>query len=95
MELCVIEGDGIGKEVIPVAVQVLQHLLPDLTIKTARAGWECFNDVGISLPDETIDKAKRKEKNALALQDERDSDEEVEEGILAEDERLMEERERQ
>jgi len=58
MELCVIEGDGIGKEVIPAAVQVLQHLLPDLTIKTARAGWDCFNDTGISLPEETIELAR-------------------------------------
>ncbi len=58
MELCVIEGDGIGKEVIPAAVEVLQHLFPDLTLHPARAGWDCFNDLGTSLPDDTIELAR-------------------------------------
>lgn len=58
MELCVIEGDGIGTEVIPAAVEVLQHLLPDLTIRTGRAGWDCFNDIGTSLPEDTVQTAR-------------------------------------
>ncbi len=28
--LCVIPGDGIGKEVIPAAIQVLRAVVPDL-----------------------------------------------------------------
>ncbi|MGB1286128.1 MAG: isocitrate/isopropylmalate dehydrogenase family protein [Aggregatilineales bacterium] len=58
MKLCVIEGDGIGKEVIPATVSVLKYLLPDLEPVYARAGWDCFRETGQSLPDETIDKAQ-------------------------------------
>lgn len=58
MELCVIEGDGIGREVIPAAVEVLKVVLPEVDIRTANAGWECFNECGVSLPEETIELAK-------------------------------------
>ena len=42
LTLCVIPGDGIGQEVIPVAVRVLQTVLPDLEISEAKAGWAVF-----------------------------------------------------
>jgi homoisocitrate dehydrogenase len=58
MELCVIEGDGIGTEVIPATVAVLQAVLPQLTIQTAEAGWETFNRLGTPLPDATIQAAQ-------------------------------------
>lgn len=58
MELCVIEGDGIGAEVVPAAVQVLQQLLPNIDYHYARAGWQCFHDTGTSLPTETIELAQ-------------------------------------
>lgn len=58
MELCVIEGDGVGREVVPAAVQVLQSVLPQLRIHYARAGWEAFQQLGTSLPDETIELAR-------------------------------------
>lgn len=54
MDLVVIEGDGIGKEVIPAAVQVLQSVMPDLVVHPARAGWDCFQETGTPLPQETI-----------------------------------------
>ena len=52
--LCVIEGDGIGKEVIPAAVEVLRAAIPDLQIESAEAGWECFQKTGKSVPDKTL-----------------------------------------
>jgi homoisocitrate dehydrogenase len=53
-KLCVIPGDGIGQEVIPAAVQVLQAVVPDLKIVTAEAGWDCFLRRGVSVPEETL-----------------------------------------
>jgi homoisocitrate dehydrogenase len=57
-DLCVIEGDGIGQEVIPAAVRVLQSLMPDLKIVYASAGWECFLKQGVSVPQETLEKVR-------------------------------------
>ena len=53
-KLCVISGDGIGKEVIPAAVEVLQAVTPALDIITAEAGWECFQKSGSSVPEATL-----------------------------------------
>ena len=57
MELCVIEGDGVGHEVIPAAVRVLQTLVPDIIIHNAHAGFECLKAGSSPLPQETIDQA--------------------------------------
>lgn len=57
MELCVIEGDGIGHEVIPAAIQVLKKVAPDITTHPAPAGWDYFQQHGTPLPDETIELA--------------------------------------
>ncbi len=51
--LCVIPGDGVGREVIPCAVEALQRALPGLTVVEADAGWACFQRIGNALPDET------------------------------------------
>ncbi|MDN6858702.1 isocitrate/isopropylmalate dehydrogenase family protein [Pseudomonas sp. CAN2814] len=56
--LCVIPGDGIGREVVPVAVEVLQHLLPDLQVEEAEAGWDCFQLRGTSVPDATYERLR-------------------------------------
>ncbi len=53
-KLCVIPGDGIGQEVIPAAVEVLQAVIPDLETVEAEAGWECFLKHGVSVPDATL-----------------------------------------
>lgn len=53
-KLCLIPGDGIGKEVIPAAALVLLAVTPSLEIITAEAGWECFQKRGVSVPDETF-----------------------------------------
>lgn len=52
--LCVIAGDGIGREVVPVAVAVLEQLLPDLRVHEAEAGWECFQRQGNAVPEATL-----------------------------------------
>lgn len=57
-KLCVIPGDGIGPEVIPAAVRVLEKVLPDLTIVEAEAGWGCFQKHGVSVRPETLDKIR-------------------------------------
>ncbi len=54
-KLCVMPGDGIGKEVIPVAAAILQTVMPDLTVIEAPAGWETFEQTGASVPDTTLD----------------------------------------
>ncbi len=58
-KLCVIEGDGIGHEVVPAAIEVLQRVVPGLNIHTAQAGWRCFEKRGQPLPEETIELAKQ------------------------------------
>ncbi len=55
MKLCVIEGDGIGREVIPVAVKILNALYPSLEVVKAEAGWEFFQRQGVPLTDETLE----------------------------------------
>ncbi len=54
LKLCVIEGDGIGKEVVPAAVRVLERAVPGLQISQAEAGWETFQRRGVSVPVETL-----------------------------------------
>lgn len=53
-KLCVIQGDGIGKEVVPAAVTVLKAAIPNLETVEAEAGWECFLDQGVSVPETTL-----------------------------------------
>jgi homoisocitrate dehydrogenase len=52
-KLCVIPGDGVGREVIPCAVDVLRQVLPTLATQSADAGWDCFQRTGNALPEET------------------------------------------
>ncbi|MEN6409753.1 MAG: isocitrate/isopropylmalate family dehydrogenase, partial [Anaerolineaceae bacterium] len=54
-KICVIPGDGIGREVIPAAVQVLRAVIPDLETLPAEAGWECFLKRGTAVPSETLE----------------------------------------
>lgn len=53
-KLCVIPGDGIGNEVVPVAVRVLETLLPELEVVEAQAGWDCFCRHGEAVPPATL-----------------------------------------
>jgi homoisocitrate dehydrogenase len=59
LTLCVIPGDGVGQEVVPAAVQVLQAVLSDLEIMEAKAGWGVFQSTGTALPEETVTAAQK------------------------------------
>ncbi len=52
--ICLIPGDGVGREVIPAAARVLATVCPDLSFVTADAGWDCFLRRGTALPPETL-----------------------------------------
>ncbi len=51
--VCLINGDGVGKEVIPAAARVLDALKLGITFTHAEAGWECFQQHGDALPEAT------------------------------------------
>ena len=56
---CQINGDGIGREVVPVAVEFLKGIYPDLQVSSAEAGWGTFEAVGDSVPQQTLDTIKQ------------------------------------
>jgi homoisocitrate dehydrogenase len=58
LRLCVIEGDGIGHEVVPAAIEVLHATGLSLLVQQAEGGWDCFRQYGSSLPAETVETAK-------------------------------------
>ncbi|MGL6070017.1 isocitrate/isopropylmalate dehydrogenase family protein [Craterilacuibacter sp.] len=58
MHLCVIAGDGIGREVVAAAVEVLQALVPAVQLLEAEAGWETFCREGTALPASTLAAAR-------------------------------------
>ena len=53
--ICLIPGDGIGREVIPAARLVLQATGLDLEFVTCDAGWRAFEATGEALPPETLE----------------------------------------
>jgi homoisocitrate dehydrogenase len=59
LRLCVIEGDGIGQEVIPAAIQVLRCVVPDVEVFPESAGWNYFQKHGTSLPDSALEQTRR------------------------------------
>src|SRR5262245_15802400 len=54
----VLPGDGIGREVVPAAVVVLQATGLPFEFTTGEAGWACFERHGTSLPAETLAAAR-------------------------------------
>ncbi|MCS7222418.1 MAG: isocitrate/isopropylmalate dehydrogenase family protein [Anaerolineae bacterium] len=52
--ICVVEGDGIGREVIQAAIEVLQASGVALIFELADGGFECFQRRGTALPPETL-----------------------------------------
>lgn len=52
--ICLIPGDGVGREVIPATAEVLSALGLGLTFVTADAGFDCFRQRGNALPDSTL-----------------------------------------
>ena len=49
--ILVVPGDGIGREVIPAALELLRATGLPFEFVPAEAGWECFQRHGASLPD--------------------------------------------
>src|SRR5260221_14575837 len=56
--ILIVPGDGIGREVIPAALEVLRATGLPFEFTPAEAGWECFQHHGASLPDETLSAAR-------------------------------------
>ncbi|HZQ07639.1 MAG TPA: isocitrate/isopropylmalate dehydrogenase family protein [Anaerolineae bacterium] len=54
MPICIIPGDGVGQEVIPAAVSVLESLQLGLEFVNADAGFEHFQKTGNSIPEATL-----------------------------------------
>jgi homoisocitrate dehydrogenase len=52
--VCLIPGDGVGKEVIPAAAQILAALGLGLQFSEAPAGFDHFSRSGDSIPDSTL-----------------------------------------
>jgi len=58
--ICVLKGDGIGREVIPWAVEVLKAtglsagVVHPWEFVEGEIGWECFQRRGTALPEETL-----------------------------------------
>ncbi len=58
LRLCVIEGDGIGHEVVPAAIQVLEATGLPFSVHSGDGGWDCFQQRGTALPPETVELAR-------------------------------------
>ena len=52
--ICLIPGDGIGREVIPAARDAIVATGLRCRFVEAEAGWDCFERTGTALPDETV-----------------------------------------
>ncbi|MGC9360599.1 MAG: isocitrate/isopropylmalate dehydrogenase family protein, partial [Anaerolineae bacterium] len=57
--ICLIEGDGIGHEVIPAAAEVLRATGLPVAFTQAEAGWDTFQRQGTALPDETVEAVRQ------------------------------------
>jgi isocitrate/isopropylmalate dehydrogenase len=55
----VIPGDGIGGEVVPVAVALLRTVVPKLRTTDRQAGFAYWEVHGVSMPPDLIDEARR------------------------------------
>jgi homoisocitrate dehydrogenase len=53
-KICLINGDGVGQEVIPAAAEVLSALGLGLEFVEAQAGFEYFKQSGNAIPDATL-----------------------------------------
>jgi homoisocitrate dehydrogenase len=58
-KICLINGDGVGKEVIPAAAEVLAALGLGLEFVEANAGFEYFEQRGDAIPDATLAEIER------------------------------------
>src|ERR671926_249117 len=59
-------GDGIGPEVLAAALEVLQHVAPDLTYEEHLVGGAAIDATGTALPDATLDACRAADAVLLA-----------------------------
>ncbi len=52
--ICLIEGDGIGREVVPAGRRVLEVIGLEFEFVEAEAGWDTFERRGTALPEATV-----------------------------------------
>ena len=52
--IAIISGDGIGKEVMNACEYLLDKIDLDFSFEYGQAGFECFNNAGTTLPEETV-----------------------------------------
>lgn len=53
-KLAIISGDGIGKEVMNACEYLLDKIDLEFSFEYGQAGFECFNNTGTTLPEETV-----------------------------------------
>lgn len=58
MKVAVLPGDGIGKEVVPVAAEVLRSVIPSLELVPVDAGYERFCREGVPIVEADMDLIK-------------------------------------
>lgn len=58
-KITIISGDGIGREVMEVGEDLLDHLDIEFSFNYGIAGYDCFKKTGSTLPEDTIRKAKK------------------------------------
>lgn len=58
MRIAVVEGDGIGREVIPVAVKVLEHYIPDAEYSEVEIGYGRWMRTGEACGDREMEDLK-------------------------------------
>ena len=58
-DIAIISGDGIGKEVMASCEYLLDKLDLEFSFKYGDAGFECFNNTGTTLPEETLKMASK------------------------------------
>ena len=63
--ICLIPGDGIGREVIPAAREAIMATGLHCRFVEAEAGWECFERHGTALPDETLEAVRQADATLL------------------------------
>ncbi len=58
MRIAVVKGDGIGEEVVPIAVKVLEHYIPDAEYFEVEVGYKKWKRTGNACDDEDIKRLK-------------------------------------
>ena len=66
MKIVTLPGDGIGPEVLAAALEILNHVAPDLTYEEQLVGGAAIDATGTALPQETLDACKSADAVLLA-----------------------------